>query len=116
MLAVAYCRAWPGWAEQRVGAAGSGSVWAKYACWQKSWLGSGTADEVEPDRERGLPCYGHEGRDNVKGTFTIGYPSGTITSQESERRFAWNCCPERSRSHLTMAIPRGIRSAYRAEV
>ena len=72
-------------------AAGSGSVWAKHACWQKSWLGNGTADEVEPDRERGLPCYGHEGRDNVKGTFTIGYPSGTITSQEPERRFAWNC-------------------------
>ena len=91
MLAVAYCRAWPGWAEQRVEAAGSGSVWAKHACWQKSWLGNGTADEVEPDRERGLPCHGHEGRYNVKGTFTIGYPSGTITSQEPERRFAWNC-------------------------
>ena len=58
-----------GWAEQRVDAAGSGSVWAKHACRQKSWLGSGMAGEVEPHHERDFPCHGPKGRDNAKDKF-----------------------------------------------
>ena len=49
-----------------------------HTCWQDSWLGNGTAGEVEPDRERGLPCHGHEGWDNAQGKLSIVYPSSRI--------------------------------------
>ena len=48
--------------------------------------------------------------DNVQGILTSTYPSGwktssgTTTSQEPARRFAWNWDSDRSLSHLTMAM------------